>query len=126
MTSSLPQNKTAGQSRPRRVRVVLRDGEVIDASIYLNEGQALAPYLSSRKGGWVNLVNVIHASRTETQLHTVLQSEHIMFVLSLDGDIPVFGSGAIPNNATWTSRSRTRRTCAGSFASRRTSGLPTT
>jgi hypothetical protein len=97
MTSPGAQNKSAVQNRPRRVRIVLRDREVIDASIYLTEGQALAPYLASRKGGWVNLVGPTQPARHEIRHHTVLQGERILFALSPDGDIPVFGSAAIPN-----------------------------
>jgi hypothetical protein len=97
MTSPGAQNKTAVQNRPRRVRIVLRDREVIEASIFLTEGQALAPYLGSRKGGWVNLVGPSQPARHETRHHTVLQGRRILFALSPDGDIPVFGSSAIPN-----------------------------
>ena len=97
MTSPGAQNKTAVQNRPRRVRIVLRDREVVDASIFLTEGQALSPYLASRKGGWVNLVDPTESSRRETRHHTVLQGERILFALAPDGDIPVFGSSAIPN-----------------------------
>jgi hypothetical protein len=97
MTSPGAQNKTAVQNRPRRVRIVLRDREVVEASIFLTEGQALSPYLASRKGGWVNLVDPTESSRRETRHHTVLQGERILFALAPDGDIPVFGSAAIPN-----------------------------
>ncbi|MFI5244181.1 MAG: hypothetical protein ACHQQR_03070 [Gemmatimonadales bacterium] len=103
MTSPGAQNKSAVQNRPRRVRIVLRDRNVVEASIFLTEGQALAPYLGTRKGGWVNLVepteSAPHGARQprETRHHTVLQGERILFALSPDGDIPVFGSNAIPN-----------------------------
>jgi hypothetical protein len=103
MTSPGAQNKTAVQNRPRRVRIVLRDRDVVEASIYLTEGQALAPYLGTRKGGWVNLVDMVestaHGARQprESRHHTVLQGERVLFALSPDGDIPVFGSNAIPN-----------------------------
>ena len=84
------------QSRPRRAYIVLRDGEVVEAGLYLNEGQALAPYLGSRKGGWVNVINAVWLAAGETTNHAVMQVDHIMFAASIDGDIPVFGVTALP------------------------------
>ena len=76
-------------SRARRARLVLRDGAIVEGGIFLNDGQALAPYLSSRKGGWVNVVSAKWASENETHNHAVLQTDQILFGVSLDGDIPV-------------------------------------
>jgi hypothetical protein len=84
------------QSRPRRAYIVLRDGEVIEGGLYLNEGQALAPYLGSRKGGWVNVINAMWLADGESANHAVMQADHIMFAASIDGDIPVFGVTALP------------------------------
>jgi hypothetical protein len=97
MTSPVSKNKNVVQSRPRRVRIVLRDREVVDAFVFLTEGQALAPYLGTRKGGWVNLVDPSQSTRHETRHHTVLQAERILFALSPDRDIPVVGASASPN-----------------------------
>ncbi len=84
------------QSRPRRAYIVLRDGEVVEAGLYLNEGQALAPYLGSRKGGWVNVINAVWLAAGESANHAVMQVDHIMFAASIDGDIPVLGVTALP------------------------------
>jgi len=84
------------QSRPRRVYIVLRDGEVVEGGLYLNEGQALAPYLGSRKGGWVNVINAVWLAAGELSNHAVMQADHILFASSIDGDIPVFGVTALP------------------------------
>jgi hypothetical protein len=94
MVSPVPPQKSTVQSRPRRARIVLRDGEVVEGGIYLNEGQALAPYLGSRKGGWVNIINATWLAENETHNHAVLQADHILIALSTDGDIPVYGSTA--------------------------------
>lgn len=81
-------------ARPRRVHLVLRDGAVLDGRIYLNEGQSLALYLGSRKGGWVNIVEVVWAADGERAPHLVLQVDHLALAASVDGDIPaVVGSG---------------------------------
>ena len=84
------------QSRPRRAYLVLRDGEVVEGGLYLSEGQALAPYLGSRKGGWVNLINAVWLAAGESSNHAVMQADHIMFAASIDGDIPVFAVTALP------------------------------
>ena len=94
MSSPGPPQKSTVLSRPRRARIVLRDGEVVEGGIYLNDGQALAPYLGTRKGGWVNIINATWVAQNETHNHAVLQADHILIALSLDGDIPVYGSTA--------------------------------
>lgn len=96
MASSGPPQKASIQSRPRLVRLVLRDGDVIEGGIYLNEGQALAPYLGSRKGGWVNIINARWLRAAETHTHAVMQTDHILIAMSVDGDIPVYGLTAAP------------------------------
>lgn len=82
------------QSRARQVHLVLRDGGVVEGGIFLNEGQALAPYLGSRKGGWVNIVNALWLSEGETSNHAVLQADHILMASSPDNDVPVYGTTA--------------------------------
>lgn len=66
----------------------------MEGGIYLNEGQALAPYLGTRKGGWVNIIKATWLAENETHNHAVLQADHILIAVSLDGDIPVYGSTA--------------------------------
>lgn len=94
MASSVPPQKPTVTSRPRRARIVLRDGEVVEGGIFLNEGQALAPYLGTRKGGWVNIIKATWLAENETHNHAVLQADHILIALSIEGDIPVHGSTA--------------------------------
>lgn len=94
MSSPGPPQKATVQSRPRRARIVLRGGEVVEGEIYLNEGQALSPYLGTRKGGWLNIVKATWVAENETHSHAVLQADHILLALSLDGDIPMHGSTA--------------------------------
>ncbi len=90
-----PATSRPSSARPRRVHLVLRDGVVLDGRVYLNEGQSLALYLGSRKGGWVNLVDVVWALDGERAEHLVLQVDHLALAASIDGDIPaVIGSGA--------------------------------
>lgn len=77
------------QSRPRKVHIVLRDGDVVDGGLYLNDAQALAPYLGTRKNGWVNVVNAIWQREGEVHGHAVLQTEHVVIASAPDRDYPV-------------------------------------
>jgi hypothetical protein len=93
-----PQKPTT--SRPRRAKLILRDGVVLEGGFFLNEGQALAPYLASRKGGWVNIVEAKWAAEDETHNHAVLQVDQILIASSSDGEIPVYRptAGASPRH----------------------------
>lgn len=78
------------QSKPRIVRLVLRDGSEVEGGIFLNPGQALAPYLGSRKGGWVNLVEATWILPAEAKVaHAVLQADHVMYAYGVGTDVPV-------------------------------------
>ena len=81
------------QSKPRRVHLVLRDGAEVEGGIFLNDGQALAPYLGTRKGGWVNLVAAQWILPIEEAAnHAVLQADHILYAYGVEGDVPVHGT----------------------------------
>ncbi|MCE9601136.1 MAG: hypothetical protein K8S21_02845 [Gemmatimonadetes bacterium] len=72
------------------MHLVLRDGAEVEGGIFLNDGQALAPYLGTRKGGWVNLVGATWlVPIEETVSHAVLQADHVMYAYGVDGDVPV-------------------------------------
>lgn len=77
------------QSRPRKVHIILRDGDVVDGGLYLTDSQALAPYLGTRKNGWVNVVNAVWRREGEVHRHAVLQTEHIVIASAPDRDYPV-------------------------------------
>jgi hypothetical protein len=72
----------------------------VEGGFFLNEGQALAPYLASRKGGWVNIVEAKWAAESETHNHAVLQVDQILIAASMDGEIPVHRptAGASPRD----------------------------
>ncbi len=75
--------------------MVLRDGAVLDGRIFLSDGQTLALFLGSRKGGWVNIVDVVWAADGEGAPHLVLQVDHVALAASTDGDIPAVVGSAI-------------------------------
>jgi len=76
------------------VRLVLKDGSVIEGGIFLGGGHALALFLSSRKSGWVNLVDARWLSHGEVHPHAVVQTDHILMARSMDGTLPVQASTA--------------------------------
>jgi hypothetical protein len=83
-------------ARPRQVRLVLRDGVVLDGKISLSQGQSLASFLGSRNGGWVNIVDAECAAAGEFTPHLVLQVDHLALASSVDGDIPAeIGSSVV-------------------------------
>lgn len=88
------------QSRPRRVQLTLRNADVVEGGVFLSDGQALAPYLGSRKNGWVNVVSAVWRSEGELHHHAVLQTDHIVMATALDVDCPVQLplQGAVPRD----------------------------
>ncbi len=86
------------QSRPRRAHFLLLDGAEIEGGLYLNDGQALAPYLGSRKGGWVNVVGAKRVKDDAPLGHTVLQANQILMAWSPGAEIAMAGpiAGSTP------------------------------
>ncbi len=97
MTSPTPTQKVI-QGRPRRASLLLRDGATVECGVFLNDGQSFAPYLGSRKGGWVNVIDAHWVRENETHNHAVLQADHILIAGSMDRDIPMYGAtaGGVP------------------------------
>jgi hypothetical protein len=80
--------------------VVLRDGARVDGGVYLTDGQSLAPYLGTRKGGWVNIVSAIWRGEGETHYHAVLQADHMLLAYPAEAGVPVYFAtkGAVPRS----------------------------
>jgi hypothetical protein len=68
------------------VHVLLRDGSVFEGDLFLSDGHALAPYLSSRKGGWINVVKATWQGEGELHPHAVVQCDDILYAAFADGD----------------------------------------
>lgn len=66
-------------SRPRNVRFRLRDGTALVGDIYLGDGQSISPFLSSRKGGWLNVINAIWVFEGVLHPHAVLQLDDVVW-----------------------------------------------
>jgi len=78
---------------PRRVHIVLRDGGFLSASVFLAIGQALTPYLSSRKGGWLNVTKAQWEFEGVVHPHAVVRDDDIAWVMPEDDDVPVMPPG---------------------------------
>ena len=78
--------------------------------LYLNDGQALAPYLGSRKGGWVNVVGAKRVKDDAPLGHAVIQANQILMAWSPGAEIAMAGPIAGSNTrAKSKSRSGTAR-----------------
>ncbi|MDX2183873.1 MAG: hypothetical protein SFW08_07815 [Gemmatimonadaceae bacterium] len=85
----LQRSQSRSTAKPRRVRLVLRDGAEVDGGVFLGPGQALAPYLSSRKSGWVNLISATWSDSPDESSHAVLQADQLLVAIPLDPEVPV-------------------------------------
>lgn len=74
---------------PRAIRLQLRDGDWVVGGVYLTDGQALAPYVGSRKGGWLNVVQARWASEGVLHPHAVVQADDVVWARSTDPQIRV-------------------------------------
>lgn len=75
----------------RHLRIFLRDHRVLDAHVRIPEGQHLAPYLANRTR-YVNLTAVEWVSTGEQIPHMALKVDAILWVSSLDRDLPLTGA----------------------------------
>jgi type IV pilus assembly protein PilB len=78
-------------SRPRPVRLRLRDHTMVEGSISAADGQLLPNWLATRKG-WVNLTNVHFIETGEQQPHVAIQTNRILWAEELERGISVVGT----------------------------------
>ena len=76
-------------SRPRNVRFRLRDGTALVGDLYLGDGQSVAPFLSSRKGGWLNVINAIWVFEGVLHPHAVLQLDDVVWAASDETEVRI-------------------------------------
>lgn len=90
---STPERRSA-QSKSRKLRLLLRDGGALEGGVYLTEGHALSPYLGSRKGGWMNVVDAVWADEGEVHHHAVIQCDDVLIAMSIEADVTITFAGA--------------------------------
>ena len=76
-------------NRPtRRMRIFLRDFRMLEATVHLAEGQALASYFANRKN-YINLSAAHWTGTGDDVKHAVLKVDQVLWAASLDNDIPL-------------------------------------
>jgi hypothetical protein len=72
----------------RRLRIFLRDFRMVEATVSLADGQALASYFANRKS-YVNLRGAHWAGTGDDVAHAVLKVEQVLWAAAPEGDIPL-------------------------------------
>lgn len=72
----------------RRLRIFLRDFRMVEATVNLAEGQALASYFSNRRA-YVNLREAHWAATGDNVAHAALRVTHVLWAAAPEGDIPL-------------------------------------
>jgi hypothetical protein len=86
---------TAGRTRAqenKRIHVVIRDGSLLEGTIFIAEDMALVAFLCSRKGGYMNMVDARRPKLQEAQGHLIVQTDLVVMVSAPDADIQVIAS----------------------------------
>jgi hypothetical protein len=76
----------------KRLHVVLRDGSLLEGSIYIAEDMSLIAFLGSRKGGFMNMVDARRPKLQETPGHLIVQTDLVVLVTAPDANVQVVGS----------------------------------
>lgn len=91
-----PNGRSRAQEN-KRLHVVMRDGSLVEGSIFIAEDMSLVAFLGSRKGGWMNMVDARRPKMGEDGGHLIVQSDLIVLVSAPDGNMQVVsqsGAGA--------------------------------
>lgn len=75
----------------KRLHVVLRDGSLLEGSIYIAEDMSLIAFLGSRKGGFMNMVDARRPKLQETPGHLIVQTDLVVLVTAPDANVQVVG-----------------------------------
>ncbi len=75
----------------KRLHLVLRDGTLVEGSIFIAEDMSLVSFLGSRKGGFINMVDARRPKLNETPGHLIAQSDLVVLVSAPDENVLVVG-----------------------------------
>lgn len=81
----------ARSQESKRLHLVLRDGSLVEGSIYIAEDMSLVSFLGSRKGGFINMVDARRPKLAEAPGHAIVQSELVVLVSAPDDNVMVVG-----------------------------------
>jgi hypothetical protein len=85
-----PTGRTRAQEN-KRLHVVMRDGALVEGSIFIAEDMSLVAFLGSRKGGWMNMVEARRPKLQEAPGHLILQTDLVVLVSAPDANLQVVG-----------------------------------
>ena len=77
-----------GKSPTRRLRIFLRDFRMVEATVSLAEGLALASYFANRKS-YDNLRGAHWAGTGDDVAHAVLKVDQVLWAAAPEGDVPL-------------------------------------
>ncbi len=86
-----------GRSRAqesKRIHVVMRDGSLLEGSIYIAEDMSLVAFLGSRKGGYMNMVDARRPKLQEAPGHLIVQTDLAVIVSAPDANVTVVGQAS--------------------------------
>ncbi len=75
----------------KRLHVVLRDGTLVEGSIFIAEDMSLVAFLGSRKGGFMNMVDARRPKLQEAPGHLIVQTDLVVLVSAPDENLQVVG-----------------------------------
>lgn len=88
-----PTGRTRAQEN-KRLHVVMRDGSLVEGTIFIAEDMSLVAFLGSRKGGWMNMVDARRPKLAETPGHLIVQTDLVVLVSAPDANMQVVGQSA--------------------------------
>jgi hypothetical protein len=69
----------------------MRDGSLVEGTIFIGEDMSLVSFLTSRKGGWMNMVDAHRPKLNEPAGHLIAQTDLMVLVSAPDEDLQVVG-----------------------------------
>src|SRR5581483_4006321 len=79
--------------KTRRLQFVLRDGATIEGTVRAGGDQSLVAFLNTRSG-WMNVTDATRVGSGEPPGHMILQTDHVVMAIALDGDVGVSTSAS--------------------------------
>ncbi|MBA3853768.1 MAG: hypothetical protein C0503_05085 [Gemmatimonas sp.] len=70
---------------------MLRDGSLLEGSIYIAEDMSLVAFLGNRKGGYMNMVDARRPKLQEAPGHLIVQTDLVVMVSAPDANVTVVG-----------------------------------
>lgn len=78
----------------KRLHVVLRDGSLLEGSIFISDDMSLVSFLGSRKGGYMNMVDARRPKLQEAPGHLIVQTDLVVLVTAPDANVMVVGQAS--------------------------------